>query len=82
MEGLTGAAVIAAYGPNNPSSAQRAQMAALVGQLISMKYGRADASESDRLGMRFLSDAGYDPRADRCDEDPRAGGRWWPTRVF
>ena len=63
MEGLTGAAVIAAYDPNNPSSAQRAQMAALVGQLISMKYGRDDELESDRLGVRFLSDAGYDPRA-------------------
>lgn len=63
MEGLTGAAVIAAYDPNNPSSAQRAQMAALVGQLISMKYGRDDELESDRLGVRFISDAGYDPRA-------------------
>lgn len=63
MEGLTGAAVIAAYDPNNPSSAQRAQMAALVGQLISMKYSRDDELESDRLGVRFISDAGYDPQA-------------------
>lgn len=63
MEGLTGAAVIAAYDPENPSSGQRAQMAALVGQLVSMKYGRDDELESDRLGVRFLADSGYDPRA-------------------
>lgn len=63
MEGLTGAAVIAAYDPENPSSAQRAQMAAVVGQLITMKYGRDDELESDRLGVRFMADAGYDPRA-------------------
>jgi beta-barrel assembly-enhancing protease len=63
MEGLTGAAVIAAYDPENPSSAQRAQMAALVGQLISMRYGRDDELESDRLGVRFMADAGYDPRS-------------------
>jgi predicted Zn-dependent protease len=28
-----------------------------------MKYGREDELESDRLGVRFMSDAGYDPRA-------------------
>ena len=63
MEGLTGAAIIAAYDPENPSSAQRAQMAAVVGQLVTMKYGRDDELESDRLGVRFMSDAGYDPHA-------------------
>ncbi len=63
MEGLTGAAIVAAYDPENPSSAQRAQMAAVVGQLVSMKYGRDDELESDQLGVRFMSDAGYDPNA-------------------
>jgi len=63
MEGLTGAAVIAAYDPENPSSAQRAQMAAVVGQLVSMKYGRDDELESDQLGVRFMTEAGYDPNA-------------------
>lgn len=53
MEGLTGAVVIAAYDPENPSSAQRAQMAQVVGQLVTMKYGRDDELESDRLGARF-----------------------------
>ncbi len=63
MEGLTGAAVIAAYDPENPSSAQRAQMAAVVGQLVTMKYGRDDELESDQLGVRFMAEAGYDPTA-------------------
>ncbi|HEY9087243.1 MAG TPA: M48 family metallopeptidase [Anaerolineaceae bacterium] len=61
-QGLTGAAVIAAYDPNDPSSAQTAQMAMLVGQLINLKYGRDDELESDSLGVCFINDAGYDPR--------------------
>lgn len=60
-EGLTGAAVIAAYDPDNPSSARTAQMAVLIGQLINMKYGRDDELESDFLGVCFLNDTGYDP---------------------
>jgi predicted Zn-dependent protease len=62
-EGLTGAAVIAAYDPENPSSAQSAAMAQLIGQTINMKYGRDDELESDRLGVQYMADAGYDPRA-------------------
>ena len=60
-EGLTGAAVIAAYDPENPSSASRAQIALLIGQLITLKYGRDDELESDYLGVCFMQDAGYDP---------------------
>jgi predicted Zn-dependent protease len=60
-EGLTGAAVIAAYDPENPSSASRAQIAVLIGQLITLKYGRDDELESDYLGVCFMNDAGYDP---------------------
>lgn len=62
-EGLTGAAVIAAYDPENPSSAQVAQMAVVIGQLINLKYGRDDELESDFLGVCFIEDAGYDPSA-------------------
>jgi len=62
-EGLTGAAVIAAYDPNNPSSAQQAQMAVLVGQLINMRYGRDDEIESDFFGVCYMDEAGYDPQA-------------------
>jgi predicted Zn-dependent protease len=60
-EGLTGAAVIAAYDPENPSSASRAQIALLIGQLINLKFGRDDELESDYLGVCFINDSGYDP---------------------
>lgn len=63
-EGLTGAVVVAASDPDHPQSGQyAAQMAILIGQLVNMKYGREDELESDRLGVRFMADAGYDPRA-------------------
>ena len=60
-EGLTGAAVIAAYDPDNPSSASRAQIALLIGQLINLKFGRDDELEADYLGVCFMNDTGYDP---------------------
>lgn len=60
-EGLTGAAVIATYDPDNPSTARTAQVAALIGQLINLKFGRDDELESDYLGVCFIDDAGYDP---------------------
>ena len=61
-EGLTGAAVIAAYDPNNPSSAGSAQIAALIGQLITLKFSRDDELEADKLGVCFMNDTGYDPQ--------------------
>ena len=60
-EGLTGAAVIAAYDPNNPSSANSAQIAALIGQLVSLKFTRDDENEADKFGVCFMNEAGYDP---------------------
>lgn len=60
-EGLTGAAVLATYDPQNPASASSAQVAALIGQLINLKFGREDELESDFLGVCFINDAGYDP---------------------
>jgi predicted Zn-dependent protease len=38
-----------------------AQTAAMIGNLINMKYGREDELESDELGVRFMIDAGYQP---------------------
>jgi len=62
-EGLTGAAVIAACDPNNPNGCVAAsQMAAIVGQLIGMKYSRADETEADWLGVCFMNDSGYAPQ--------------------
>jgi predicted Zn-dependent protease len=63
-QGLSGAAVIAAYDPENPNSGlSTAQIAALISGLVNLKYGREDELQSDRLGVQFLAEAGYDPRA-------------------
>lgn len=61
-EGLTGAVVIASYDPENPSSQGYAQIAAIIGQLINLRFSREDELESDFLGVCFIADAGYDPR--------------------
>ena len=60
-EGLTGAAVIATYDPDNPASANTAQIAVLIGQMINLKFGRDDELESDFLGVCFINDGGYNP---------------------
>jgi predicted Zn-dependent protease len=62
-QGLTGALVLSTYDPDNPSSQRTAQMAMVVGGLVNMKFGREDELQSDALGVRFLADSGYDPRA-------------------
>lgn len=63
-QGLSGAAVFAAYDPNNPSSGLTTQqLSALISSLVTLKYGRGDELQSDRLGVRFMSEAGYDPNA-------------------
>ncbi|HNP72045.1 MAG TPA: M48 family metalloprotease [Kouleothrix sp.] len=61
--GLSGAAVMAAYDPNNPASANSAQVAQLIGQMIDMRYGREDELEADNQGVHYMAQAGYDPRA-------------------
>jgi beta-barrel assembly-enhancing protease len=62
-QGLTGALVLSTYDPDNPGSRGTAQMAMLVGSMINLKYGREDELESDRFGVRLMTEAGYDPRA-------------------
>jgi predicted Zn-dependent protease len=62
-QGLTGAAVLATYDPSDPSSRGSAAVAAMIGQLVTMRFGRQDELESDRLGVRFASEASYDPRS-------------------
>jgi predicted Zn-dependent protease len=62
-QGLTGAAVIASYDPNDRSSNNTAAMAMLVAQVVNLKFGRNDELQADQLGVRFASDAGYDPRS-------------------
>src|SRR5688572_16554192 len=62
-EGLTGAAVLATYAPNNHDSRTSAAVDAMIGQLVNMRFGRQDELESDQLGVRFTDEAGYDPRS-------------------
>ena len=62
-QGLTGAAVLAAYDPNDPGSARNAQLVQMVAGMVNMKFGRDDELESDKLGVKFMSEANYDPRA-------------------
>jgi beta-barrel assembly-enhancing protease len=62
-QGLTGAAVIASVDPSDPRTYRNAAFAQMVNQLVTMRYGRDDELESDRLGVRYMAQAGYDPRA-------------------
>ncbi len=62
-QGLTGAVVMATYDPENPATQRTAQVAMVIGQLVTMKYGREDELQSDILGVRIMAEAGYDPRS-------------------
>lgn len=62
-QGLTGALVLATYDPDDPASQRTAQVAALIGSLVNMKFGRDDELESDRWGVQIMAEAGYDPRS-------------------
>jgi len=62
-EGLADADAIAAFDPEDPTSAGYSQIAALIGLAVDMKYGRDDERQADALGVRFMAEAGYDPRA-------------------
>lgn len=61
-QGLVGAAAVATTDPRDPSTYKNAAIAAAVGQLVNLKYGRDDELESDRLGVQFMSQSGFDPR--------------------
>lgn len=56
-QGLIGAVATAS------DSQGSAQAAAMIGQMINMKYGREDELQSDQLGLVFMANAGYDPNA-------------------
>lgn len=61
-----GAALVNAVGiaaSDNPGDARQAAIVAqAVNQLVSLRYGREDELESDRLGFRFMTEAGYNPQ--------------------
>ena len=56
-QGLVGAAGMAG------GSRESAQMAAAIGNMVNMKYGRDDELESDKWGVQLMVEAKYDPRA-------------------
>jgi len=56
-QGLVGAAGVAG------GSRGSAALAAQIGAMINMKYGRDAELESDRWGVRLMAQAGYDPNA-------------------
>ena len=56
-QGMTGAVLVAS------GSSSSEMLANAVASLVNMKYGRDDELQSDVLGVHFMADAGYDPRA-------------------
>lgn len=61
-----GSAIINAVGIAASDSYERARQAQIIAQaanqMFSLRYGRNDELESDRLGLRFMSEAGYNPQ--------------------
>jgi predicted Zn-dependent protease len=85
---LVGAAGVAGMDPGSPGSGQRAAViASMVGNIVNLQYGRNDELESDTLGIRFMSEAGYDPRAmvgvmdilEEASGGGRGGPEWLQT---
>lgn len=61
---LVGIIGVVAGDPNDPNKGKRAAgIAALGGNLASLKFTRDDESQADVLGVRFMSEAGYNPNA-------------------
>ncbi|HUF22924.1 MAG TPA: M48 family metalloprotease [Vicinamibacterales bacterium] len=60
-QGLVGAVAVGTA--NDAGYSAGGQMAQFVAQMTLMRYGREDELQSDQLGVRFMADAGYDPRA-------------------
>ncbi len=80
-QGLVGAVGVAGTDPDSPVGAQQsAAVAAAIGQLINLRYGREDELESDTWGVILATNAGYDPRAmigvmDILESATEGGGR-------
>lgn len=62
-QGLVGAAGVAGSDGTGAGSQNAQAIAGMVGNFVLLKYGRDDELEADRLGLRFMTAAGYNPRA-------------------
>ena len=49
-----------AVGSNSGNDAMLAQA---IASMVNLKYGRNDELEADKFGVKFMAQAGYDPRA-------------------
>lgn len=59
FNGITSAVIIGASGGDG--AYDTARVAQMINQLVTLKYGRSDELEADRLGVRFLFECGYRP---------------------
>jgi len=59
LSGLVNAAVVA----TSDGTRNNSQIAQMVGQVLQTKYGREAESQSDRIGIQLLMEAGYKPDA-------------------
>jgi predicted Zn-dependent protease len=55
--------VVAIGTATSDKGASAAMIAAFVNQIIQLRYGRQDESESDEWGLRLMEEAGFDPKA-------------------
>ncbi len=62
FDGITSAVVIATS-DGQGGGYDTTRVAQMVNQLVTFKYGRADETEADKLGVRFLIESGYQPEA-------------------
>jgi predicted Zn-dependent protease len=61
-QGVVGAVAVGAS-DDQGHGRSAAMLAAFAAQMAQLKYGRSDELEADRLGVKFMAQAGYDPRA-------------------
>jgi predicted Zn-dependent protease len=62
-QALVGALGVATSDERGRGSAMAQMAGQMANQMVQLRYGREDELQSDSLGVRFMSEAGYDPRA-------------------
>jgi predicted Zn-dependent protease len=60
---LTSAVAVGASDPDHRGRGQMAAAAAaMANQMLQLRYSRGDESEADKYGLRYMTQAGYDPQ--------------------